>query len=253
MSIRSWRSDSWQFSSLADSCSCTARPSRTDSARGREPWAIEAFAARNLRRLATGSDVKAMQNPIESSPDGARRGARSLRRSLRRVSCERRSRRDGDQRGPLSTGARPARDAHAETERRRAFAIIRNGIRFTGMPGWGGADTDEEIWKLVLFCGSCRLSPPKSLEHMRESKPQDAAEGRHHEPLTRTRTTVYPGVCFAGCNLPLRFLGIVMCAICRDQAYDFLWVSGVREFSPHSVFSRERYLWWKRYFSSRCS
>jgi hypothetical protein len=25
-----------------------------------------------------------------------------------------------------------------------------------------------------------------------------------------------------------RFLGIVMCAICRDQAYDFLWVSGVQ-------------------------
>lgn len=25
-----------------------------------------------------------------------------------------------------------------------------------------------------------------------------------------------------------RFLGIVMCPICRDQAYDFLWVSGVQ-------------------------
>ena len=29
------------------------------------------------------------------------------------------------------------------------FYIIKNGIRFTGMPGWGGED--EENWKLVLF------------------------------------------------------------------------------------------------------
>lgn len=29
------------------------------------------------------------------------------------------------------------------------FAIIRDGIRFSGMSGWGG--TDEENWKLVLF------------------------------------------------------------------------------------------------------
>jgi len=27
--------------------------------------------------------------------------------------------------------------------------IIKNGIRFTGMPGWGG--TDDENWSLVLF------------------------------------------------------------------------------------------------------
>ena len=29
------------------------------------------------------------------------------------------------------------------------FYIIKNGIRFTGMPGWGGED--DENWKLVAF------------------------------------------------------------------------------------------------------
>ena len=32
------------------------------------------------------------------------------------------------------------------------------------------------------------------------------------------------------CRMPsqLRFLGLPMCPICRDQAYDFLWASGVQ-------------------------
>ena len=29
------------------------------------------------------------------------------------------------------------------------FAVIKNGVRFTGMPGWGGEDEDN--WKLVVF------------------------------------------------------------------------------------------------------
>lgn len=31
------------------------------------------------------------------------------------------------------------------------FYIIRNGVRFTGMPGWAGALTREDTWNLVLF------------------------------------------------------------------------------------------------------
>jgi mono/diheme cytochrome c family protein len=31
------------------------------------------------------------------------------------------------------------------------FLIIRDGIRMTGMPAWGKAMSDEEIWKLVTF------------------------------------------------------------------------------------------------------
>lgn len=46
------------------------------------------------------------------------------------------------------------------------FYIIKNGIRFTGMPGWGG--DDEENWKLVLFIRHLPNLTPKEIELMRE-------------------------------------------------------------------------------------
>ena len=46
------------------------------------------------------------------------------------------------------------------------FYIIKNGIRFTGMPGWGGEDEDN--WKLVLFIRRLPQLSPKELELMKE-------------------------------------------------------------------------------------
>lgn len=46
------------------------------------------------------------------------------------------------------------------------FHIVKNGIRFTGMPGWGG--TDEENWKLVLFIRHLPDLSAKELELMKE-------------------------------------------------------------------------------------
>jgi hypothetical protein len=31
------------------------------------------------------------------------------------------------------------------------FYVINNGVRMTGMPGWGKSHTPEDTWKLVLF------------------------------------------------------------------------------------------------------
>ena len=46
------------------------------------------------------------------------------------------------------------------------FYIIKNGIRFTGMPGFGGED--DENWKLVLFIRHLPQLTPKELELMQE-------------------------------------------------------------------------------------
>ena len=51
------------------------------------------------------------------------------------------------------------------------FYIIKNGIRFTGMPGWGGED--EENWKLVLFIRHLPQITPKELELMKEINRQE--------------------------------------------------------------------------------
>lgn len=37
---------------------------------------------------------------------------------------------------------------------RELFSIIEEGIRFTGMPGFAGAETNEQIWNLVDFLRS---------------------------------------------------------------------------------------------------
>jgi len=46
------------------------------------------------------------------------------------------------------------------------FYIIKNGIRFTGMPGWGGEDEDN--WKLVLFIRHLPQLSGQELELMKE-------------------------------------------------------------------------------------
>jgi hypothetical protein len=53
------------------------------------------------------------------------------------------------------------------------FYILRNGIRFTGMPGWGGED--DENWKLVHFIRRLPQLSQKELELMNEVNGLDSA------------------------------------------------------------------------------
>lgn len=39
---------------------------------------------------------------------------------------------------------------------RELFSIIREGVRFTGMPGFAGTDTSDQIWDLVDYLRSLR-------------------------------------------------------------------------------------------------
>src|SRR5205085_6663700 len=50
------------------------------------------------------------------------------------------------------------------------FYIIQQGVRFTGMPGWGGEDEDN--WKLVLFVRHLPQLSEKELEFMKEVNEQ---------------------------------------------------------------------------------
>jgi hypothetical protein len=37
---------------------------------------------------------------------------------------------------------------------RELFSMIGEGVRFTGMPGFAGAETNDQIWNLVDFLRS---------------------------------------------------------------------------------------------------
>lgn len=118
------------------------------SARER-PWAIEAFIARNLRSLATPAGVKGMKNPLEPTELVIAEA-----RDHFADHCAICHANDGSGRTMINAGLYPPAPDLRQGETQgltdgELFSIIKNGIRFTGMPGFGGED--EENWKLVLF------------------------------------------------------------------------------------------------------
>ncbi len=54
------------------------------------------------------------------------------------------------------------------------FYVVKYGIRFSGMLGWDGVLSDEDIWKTVLFIKNSEkmknTAQPQNLEHMDNSK-----------------------------------------------------------------------------------
>lgn len=58
------------------------------------------------------------------------------------------------------------------------FNIIKNGIRFTGMPGFGGRDEDN--WALTLFIRHLPKLSAKEVELMEEINNQSGSE-EHNE------------------------------------------------------------------------
>ena len=57
------------------------------------------------------------------------------------------------------------------------FYVIKYGIRFTGMPGWDGVLSDDDIWKTVTFIKNSsqmksegQQQNPQNLQHMDNKK-----------------------------------------------------------------------------------
>lgn len=49
------------------------------------------------------------------------------------------------------------------------FYIVSNGIRFSGMPAFGGEDSPQEIWHLVAFLRRLPQLSPEELKRMWET------------------------------------------------------------------------------------
>jgi mono/diheme cytochrome c family protein len=66
------------------------------------------------------------------------------------------------------------------------FYIINNGVRLTGMPGWGGSHGADDTWKLVLFIKHLPQLSAEEKEDMERFNPKSADDdgdhgGDHHE------------------------------------------------------------------------
>lgn len=63
------------------------------------------------------------------------------------------------------------------------YYAIRTGVRYTGMPAWGKALADQDIWKVTAFLSRIQKLPPKAQEYWKQAygvgPPGEGAEGGH--------------------------------------------------------------------------
>jgi predicted CXXCH cytochrome family protein len=148
-------------------------------ARNREPPAIEVAVAQWLLHRSVPAEARALRNPVDPAADGPDVFAG---RELFRRKCEICHAYDG--RGKTTIGgaeypkAPDLRGAGVQSVTDgELFYHIGNGIRHTGMPGWGMPD--REIWQVVAFLRNlprvAALSPPPA----GRSSPLPSASARY--------------------------------------------------------------------------
>ena len=144
-----------------------------------QPTAIEAAVALRLRGLATPRDAARLRNPVAASPETIRAGLEHFADHC--AICH-----GNDGRGDTTIGRglypKPP-DLRAEGTRRLSdgelFYIIENGVRLTGMPAFGGPDSDPmETWPLVVFIRHLPQITAEELSRMEDLNPRNPEEVR---------------------------------------------------------------------------
>lgn len=141
-----------------------------------EPSRLEARVARGLRSRAIPSAARSSVNPIAASSRALAEGRAHFADHC--ASCHGN---DGSGRTQIGRNLYPrAPDMRASQTQEltdgEIFYIIENGIRFTGMPAWGGARKPEQSWKLVHFVRHLPQIAPEEIEEMERLNPRSAAE-----------------------------------------------------------------------------
>ena len=163
-------------------------------ARDRDPPAVEVAVAQWLLHRSVPADIAAMKNPLGSAADGP---AVAGGRATYRKKCEICHAYDGGGKTEVGAGQYPRppslRDSAIQAlSDGEIFYHIRNGIRHTGMPGWGMPDRD--IWQMVAYL---------------RNLPSIAALDHH---------AVAPVI--AGLSSPAIYLGSGECKSCHADIYE---------------------------------
>ena len=117
-----------------------------------KPTPLEAMMAREVRHMAIPKSARKLQNPVAETPENLR-DAR-LHFADHCAICHAN---DGSCDTPFGHNLYPKPpDLRREQTQKLAdgeiFWIIENGVRFTGMPAFGGSHgSEEDSWKLVRF------------------------------------------------------------------------------------------------------
>ena len=146
-----------------------------------EPGALEARLARFVRGLAIPDEVRRRANPVSSTPEAMAEARAHFADHC--ASCH-----GNDGSGQTALGRRlyprapdmrlPATQSMTDGE---LFHVVENGIRFTGMPGWGGEVSPDASWKLVLFIRHLPRITPEEILEMERLNPKSPSEWREFQ------------------------------------------------------------------------
>ena len=139
-----------------------------------EPGPIETRIARSLRNLSIISMDRDRRNPILVNDQVLAEG-----RAHWADHCAICHANDGSGDTPLGRNLYPRAPDMRKRETQQLtdgelFVIIRDGVRSTGMPGWGGSSDDN--WKLVLFVRHLPHLTPEEIEAMERLNPKTPEE-----------------------------------------------------------------------------
>ena len=145
-----------------------------------QPGRIETFLAHRVRTLAIGGRSRNLRNPVDRTPEIVAEG-----RAHFADHCATCHANDGSGSTAMGRGMWPKVPdirlaATQDLSDGELFWIIENGIRFTGMAGWGDGtrESEEASWHLVHFIRHLPdLSGPE-LEEMEGLNPKSPDEIR---------------------------------------------------------------------------
>jgi mono/diheme cytochrome c family protein len=142
------------------------------------PSAVETMLARYLRSWLVPSDTKQSKNPLTSSPELLQESARHFADHC--ASCHAN---DGSGNTEMGRNLYPPAPDMRQTGTQQLsdgelYYIIRNGIRWTGMPAWGepGNTSDQDSWKLVLFIRHLPALTAAEIHDMERFNPRSDSE-----------------------------------------------------------------------------
>ncbi|HJT71314.1 MAG TPA: c-type cytochrome [Terriglobales bacterium] len=143
-----------------------------------QPTVLERIAARSARSLAMPTEAKARTNPTANSPEVIAEGLAHWADHC--AACHGNNGSGDTEMGkhmyPPAPDMRQA--ATQDLTDGELFYIIQNGIRLTGMPGWGnGTSHDEQdSWKLVRFIRHLPNLSASEEQQMKELNPKSPDE-----------------------------------------------------------------------------
>jgi mono/diheme cytochrome c family protein len=142
------------------------------------PTALEEAVARRLRHLATPADARSRRNPVAATAE-----ILAEARAHFADHCAVCHANDGSGETTIGQGLYPKTPDMRLPQTQdmsdgELFYVIRNGVRFTGMPGWGTVHEQEDTdsWGLVHFIRRLPGLSPAELQEMSRMNPKTAEE-----------------------------------------------------------------------------